>query len=686
MYNPFCLPSRKDDPLKLVKYFSGFIPSLILAILLIISLTTAGFVLSPQDAESDVAKDAVYLRLMVVMLAVSLFIPFIKKGIITRVAGGVFMAFIPFVSFFLLEYYIHDPFKDSPVMKPDIMYLNVIFFYLLCLTVFAITTRSDVAIAVTAGIPCIFGFANYLALSFRDAPIFPWDILSFGTAVSVLDNYSVEMTPRIWFIIYTFVFMIGAGFLCGFRCKTKKVLINVIIAAAAVGIFSGYVSYLRTDDAEDKFGYYPYLFSANYLYKYNGTALSFIWTTKYLKLDAPSGYSEDDLRKIYDEYNELSEAEQKPNIIVIMNEAFSDLSVLGDFETNQDYMPFINSLTENTVKGSVYVSVKGGNTPNSEFEFLTGTSMAFLPTGSIPYQQYIDSDTLSMVSQLEELGYSTTAMHPYPASGWERDEVYAHLGFDNMYFLPDFSGSSRLRSYVSDLGMYRKLISLYKATRESGDDSPQFFFGVTMQNHGSYGKVSNFFPDVTVDGLDIDASSTYYELATYLSLIKRSDNAFRFLVNYFSGVDEPTIILMFGDHQPNDYVVNPILKMNGINMETADIQTQQLRWQTPYILWSNYEIDEEDRMEACDTSLNYLGAMMLEHAGIPLTPFQQWLTEELQPQYPIMNANCYVDSQGVFHSVADITTVRILNTYAQLQYNLVFDKKHLIKELFSLRS
>lgn len=99
-----------------------------------------------------------------------------------------------------------------------------------------------------------------------------------------------------------------------------------------------------------------------------------------------------------------------------MNEAFSDLSVLGEFTTNKEYLPFIQSLTDNTVKGNVYVSVKGGNTPNSEFEFLTGTSMAYLPAGSIPYQQYINSDTPSMVSQLEELGYSTTAMHPYPAS------------------------------------------------------------------------------------------------------------------------------------------------------------------------------------------------------------------------------------------------------------------------------
>lgn len=100
-----------------------------------------------------------------------------------------------------------------------------------------------------------------------------------------------------------------------------------------------------------------------------------------------------------------------------------------------------------------------------------------------------------------------------------------------------------------------------------------------MQNHGSYKKVSGFTPDVTVDGLNINSSSTYYELASYLSLIKRSDEALSELINYFNSIDEPTIILMFGDHQPNDYVVRPILSMNGIkDISAEDLETQQLRW------------------------------------------------------------------------------------------------------------
>ena len=81
-------------------------------------------------------------------------------------------------------------------------------------------------------------------------------------------------------------------------------------------------------------------------------------------------------------------------------------------------------LDKSRVIGHLYVSVLGGNTANSEFEYLTGDSMAFLPSGSIPYQQYLNKYALSIVSHMKELGYSTTAMHPYNASGWNRSSVY----------------------------------------------------------------------------------------------------------------------------------------------------------------------------------------------------------------------------------------------------------------------
>ena len=161
---------------------------------------------------------------------------------------------------------------------------------------------------------------------------------------------------------------------------------------------------------------------------------------KYLNVKVPDGYDEDAVEAIFDEYKDVDTGISKtpedelPSIIVIMNEAFSDLSVLGDFVTNDDVIPFINSLEEDTIKGLLHVSVLGGNTANTEFEFLTGSTMAFLPAGSIPYQQYIDRETPNLTSQLADLGYKTTAIHPYYASGWRRNKVYPLFGFEKSVF------------------------------------------------------------------------------------------------------------------------------------------------------------------------------------------------------------------------------------------------------------
>lgn len=671
---------KKELLQKRMKLATGFIPALLLTILMIVSLCKVKF-----NLRGDSHADTLYLILMIVMLGISIILPILGRGKIASIWGAILFVGTPFVSFFLLEFYTHNPFKDSPIMDQNIMYLNTMFFYLLLFLVTVLATRSDVGIAVTAGIPMIFGLANFMAMQFRNAPIFPWDVLSFGTAMSVLDNYSLTLSTKFFFILYVFTFIIGTAFLSGFRFRLKKVWIHAVIAIIMFGLFSGYCAYCTTDDAEDRFDLYPYLFSANYLYKHNGCVVSFISTTKFLKLDAPKGYDTSSLHDLYDAYYEkanqtVKEDGKLPNLIVIMNEGFFDPATLWDFETNIDYMPFIHSLTdrfENAAVGNVYVSVKGGNTPNSEFEFLTGTSMAFLPTGSIPYQQHIKGNTLSLVSQLNDLGYLTIAMHPYGASGWDRDEVYPYLGFDDSYFSGDFKNRKYVRSYISDETMFKQIMSLQESKKEG---EPLFVFGVTMQNHGDYPNKNNgtFVPEVKV----LNNNNSYISyFNNYLSLLKVTDHAFQKLVEYYDNINEPTIILMFGDHQSNDHVVSPILKANDIDMSDPTLELLQTRYITPYILWANYDIEEQFDLPET-TSANYLAALLLSQTDIPLTPFQTWQLE-LMETYPAMNANGFFDSDWQVHSVKDIYEEPLLNLYAQIQYNLVFDKKHTVSTFFS---
>lgn len=603
----------------------------------------------------------------------------------------VFTSSAPLAIFYFVERYMHDPFDATP-MKVQALLLNLGFYYSALLLVTAITTRTDVAFTVITIVPMVLGIANNISMQTRDLPIYPWDILSAKTAMTVVDNYHINFTPSFLFATFSLIAIIIISYKINIRLKYKLKWLYFVPVIASVIIFSSYIaiinSIFRTEANASKKGFYPYLFSASYLYKYNGTPVSFIYTLKFLNLSPPQGYDIEDIEKLYTEYQEKAKADAeekkdavRPNIIVIMNEAFSDPSILGDFRTNTSYMPFISSLVNSgeAVMGNVMVSVKGGNTPNSEFEFLTGTSMAFLPSGSIPYQQYIDGKTQTFVSQMNSLGYYTIGMHNYHATGWERNEIYQDFGFDKIMFNEDMKYQEFIRSYLSDYSLYKEIFDIQESKSK---DDPMFLFAVTMQNHGDYpnSKNGNFIPSVNV--LDNNFAYVSY-LNNYLSLIRESDYAFEKLINYYENCDEPTVILMFGDHQPNDHVVSPILKANGINLSSATLEQQQGRYFTPYIMWSNYDIDMSGMPERL--SLNYLAAILADACDIPLTPFQLWQMEMFN-EYPMMNAFCYVDKNGVYHSVADIKNINILQTLNKIQYNLVFDRKQTVKKFFDVVS
>ena len=289
-------------------------------------------------------------------------------------------------------------------------------------------------------------------------------------------------------------------------------------------------------------------------------------------------------------------------------------------------MPFIHSLqqgAENTITGNLEVSVCGGNTANTEFEFLTGHTMDYFPVGSIPYQQYITGELPSLASQLKELGYETYGMHPYNSTGWKRNEVYPLLGFDTNYFIKDFENREYIRSYVSDASAYDKIIETYE---NKTAEQPVFIFEVTMQNHGGYTEsYENFTSDVVAEELYSDA------LNQYLSLIKVSDAEFEKLVDYFSAVEEDTVLLFFGDHQPSDSIANPILRLNGVNTKDMTVEQARLRYQVPYVLWANFDIPEATDK---DTDISFLAADLMQTIGLPLSAYQKFLIEyEEHPEY-----------------------------------------------------
>ena len=574
----------------------------------------------------------------------------------------------PAATFYLLEWYTHNPFET---MKTTPQVLNLVMFELLALLLFAAFGKLHVALMTETLFFGIYGLANYFVLNFRSVPIQPWDLLSIGTAASVAGNYDYTLDRQALLVVLGFVLLLILEFFCRFSLKKGTWKLRLPVAATLVVLLGAFGLMFHSDEiVEQKLRLYNKLFTPTTISYKNGTALAFVMELRYLSVDKPAGYRADTAAQELAALEEESMSEpamagsggegQLPNIIVIMDEAFSDPAILGDFTVNQDYMPFVHSLLEgadNTISGWLNVSVLGGNTANTEFEYLTGNTMAFLPQGSIPYQQYIKAETPSLASHLAGLGYQTVAMHPYNASGWDRDTVYPAIGFSEMYFLPDFENPVKVRNYVSDQSDFEKIIEIY----ENKGDNPLFLFNVTMQNHSSYTEsFDNFDPQIEVEG----GSQT---LNNYLSLLSLSDAALGELISYFEEQEEDTIIVFFGDHQTTNSVIEPILKQNGKSSSTLTEEEQADRYKVPFFIWANFDIEEETGVE---TSVNYLGAKTLLAAGVPMDGYFTYLSV-FSETVPVISANHVTLADGTFTNADDQS--ELLSDYKGYQYYRLFD-------------
>ena len=572
----------------------------------------------------------------------------------------IFFSIFPIAAFYLMEFYEHNPFEEVRFMAG---FFNIILFELIAWILYFVTGRAKWALRAVFTVAMVFGLINHYVMLFRSTPFVPWDIFSIGTATSVASNYDFTPTAGVVVVTVIFIALIVLMHFVDFRIKWKFRfrLIPTVLLILALCLF---VNALQDEDFQTDNYLYPFLFTPAYMTKVNGMAVTFAMDLKFVAVDKPDGYSRQKAKELLDSYTDaddnsdeaaasdnsttideeadidnannnaanntaITDKSNYPNIIVVMDEAFSDLSVLGDFDTNTDYMPFVHSLekgNENTITGYLNTSVCGGNTADTEFEFLTGNTMAFLPVGSIPYQQYIKSETPSLASYLKSIGYATYAQHPYYGSGWNRDTVYPLLGFDNLSFMQDYFNQRFVRKYISDETSFDKIIETYE---NKPDGQPAFIFNVTMQNHGGYTDTYYGFDNtVTADKLNNSA------LDQYLSLIKMTDEDLKSLIEYFSNVDEKTIVVFFGDHQPNDTVASSVLAANGMDYNNLSNEELKLRYQVPYVIWANYDIDEATGE---DTSVNYLAANVLKAAGVPTSDYQSFLLK-LKEEYPIISA------------------------------------------------
>lgn len=547
----------------------------------------------------------------------------------------------------------------------QMMIMNYILYLNIAVVLFLIIRRMSIANMILSVVMIVIGICNYFKLCMKGENVVLWDALNLQAATDVMSELSFDIT---WQIILTVAIGLGIVIwqIIDFRKETwvkpkfrYLVVALVIFSTMTIGVVSNNnvlkgLNITNSDWNQDK------------NYRENGFLLCFFMNLKNMMVVEPANYSAKTLEEINRRIDAIETPEpvdvDHPNIIVVMDESFADITIANDgLSFDEPLTPFIDSLNDNVLKGNLLVSIFGGGTANTEFEFLTGHSMAHLPEGSVAYDHYIDDHCDSMVQTLKDEGYDTLAIHPYLETFWSRDEVYPLMGFNDFISEDDFAkDAKRIKGYVSDEAVYEQIVASYEQ-QNSTSANPLFTFVVTMENHTPYSDTSNGTVGIQGDDKLFNAEGKE-EASIHARGVQDADAMYQKLVTYFSTVDEPTIVVMFGDHHP---FISSIINNDADHLDEVN------KYKTPFAIWANYEIETQTDMTVSSSAL---GAYTLLNAGIDLPNYfkYNYYASTLLAGY---NSYFILGKDGTFYTWQDELPADIqqfLDDHEILQYDLMF--------------
>lgn len=592
-------------------------------------------------------------------------------------------------------------------MKPVPFLIDMVIALGLVAVPFLVSSGRTLASKIMCVVLFAIGIAEYTVLQFKNLPIQPGDLFALGTAAAVGANTTSGYTLTVGTgCMYGIAALIASLILISLTSRDRKRIVEANGEQAACSIWAadgenadglakraigyrivGWVLFALfvgqfTIPYANGLGISVYTWKPIPSYQDNGFLSSFVSTAQLMIPQKPKGYSKqaadktvNELASRYDEENGEGSAakaasdqysQQKPNIVVVMNETFSDLSIYDSIkDAGYDGPQYLKSLYPDSIlHGTLQVSAMGGGTCNSEFETLTGNSMAFIGSGVYPYETY-NMNIDNLVSQLKGQGYDTHAIHPAAGSNWNRDGVYSAFGFDTFDDEATFTGATRFRNRIDDASTYSKTLEYL-----NGSDTPQFIFDVTLMGHSGY--ETGLVPEdkrvnCTVDGLD---EKNQNKLNEYLATSNEEDAQLKTLIDGIKKSKKPTIVLFFGDHQP--------ALSEAIGGESDDIVQTEMQWQTCYTMWANYDVAGSVKGTELDTSTSYLSALLCHEAGIPMTDRQKaaYLLMEDVPKINVVGAYLAKNSKhdGEWENVdAAVVNSESMKTLSYLQYRNLFD-------------
>ena len=572
-----------------------------------------------------------------------------------KIIKGIILLLLPLVLFYCIELLYNDKIEK---VKGDKVFLNYLLILIIEAGLCILISNYKTALVWTCICSWCFGLANHYIMEFKGNPLLPSELRAIKTALSVAGEYQFVLTDQVVAATLIMLVLICIIILLPMGCTEKDKRKKVVRLVKGSGYFLCVYWIAICWQWGGQLGLGIDSWNIYDSYCQNGSVLAFVLGGQIMQITVPDGYSSDEMENVLQKFeaNEYSNKELRPSVIVIMNESFSDLSVLGEFES-EEYLTNWYGIEQYLMRGNVYVSVYGGGTCNSEFEFLTGNSLSNLPQNVYPYTMYDLENVVNLAETFSENNYKTIAMHPMVKTNWNRSSVYQQFGFEQFISIEDMLDVDTLRGYTSDMSNYEQIIYEFEKSTD-----PIFVFNITMQNHGGYEDITALD---SVEPISVDSAYQQYpDVITYLTLIRESDKAFNNLLNYFTMTDKPVIVCMFGDHQPalSDGFLDSLIDDD----KDSTIVEQEKKYCVPYIIWANYDVGI-GQVEK-DMSLNYLGANLLRCAGIS-TNYWEYLLD-LEGKLPVINLVGYKDSKDDWHNYQEGNDY--ITQYRKMGYYMMF--------------
>jgi phosphoglycerol transferase MdoB-like AlkP superfamily enzyme len=434
-------------------------------------------------------------------------------------------------------------------------------------------------------------------------PLLPWDFILSQETQDMLKYLNNILSVS---IISEIVLFVAVSYVLLYRTSIFKIRFSLkergITAAVSILLLVA----LYTDrplQVRNWTGIHTQPWNQSQNVRTNGFALTTMMNTEIMFTNQMSGFTDQDVSAIMGTIAPSTKPEEtvvKPNIVIILSEAFWDPTMIKGTEFSQDPIPFFHKLQQSYSSGTMLSPQFGGGTANVEFEVLSGNSMRFLPQGSIPYNQYIDHGVDSLASILARQGYTSTAISPFYSWFFNSKTVYQNIGFSSYipieFFKPHYEGP-----YIADSEVADNVIAKSDAT-----PGPDFIFTNTMENHFHFypGK----FKENTFKLKGNMTESARGMLETFAQGINASDKMLQSIIEHFEKKKEPTIVVFFGDHLPylgDDYQAFIDAKyLNGKN----DPDFLNKMYRVPVVVWNNYLPAKKDHL---DMSPSFLGPYVL---------------------------------------------------------------------------